>query len=60
MAVSASSLHSGHASVQLMLFVIMLCEFNGGRCFLPVEFFFINSFFFVDVVKYFCKSTDCC
>lgn len=40
MAVSAFSLYSGYVSVQLMLFVIMLCEFNGKRCFLPVEFFF--------------------
>lgn len=33
MAVSASSLYSGYALVQLMLFVIMLCEFNGEGCF---------------------------
>jgi len=40
MAVSASSLYSGHTSVQRMLFVIMLCKFNVERCFLPVEIFF--------------------
>jgi len=60
MAVSACSLYSGHTSVLRMLFVIMLCEFNGARCFLPVEFFFRNSIFFVDMVKFFCKSTDYC
>ena len=60
MAVSAPSLYSGHALVQRMLFVIMLHEFNMERLFLPVEIFFINGSFFVDMVKFFCKSTDCC
>ncbi len=60
MAVSAFSFYLVYALVELMLFIVMLHKFNGQRCFLRIKFFFINSIFFVDVVEFFYKSTDCC